>query len=108
MSALDKQAGLKSTMGNEQLYSRLLGKFAINYDNFSEKFNTALKNDIEEAVRLAHTLKGNAGSLGMPDVQQSALELEMACREGQADTSEPLADLQNKLDLALQEITGLL
>lgn len=107
MSALDKQAGLKSTMGNEQLYIRLLGKFTANYDNFTEKFNTALNNDIEEAVRLAHTLKSNAGSLGVPEVQQSALALEMACRGGQTDVAGLLSDLQGKLDLALQEIDAL-
>jgi HPt (histidine-containing phosphotransfer) domain-containing protein len=36
--------------------------------------------------RIAHTLKGSAGTLGLTQLQQSAIELEAVIRQAEAET----------------------
>ncbi|NDD29553.1 MAG: Hpt domain-containing protein, partial [Proteobacteria bacterium] len=54
----------------------------------AEAIRDALRSgDSEGAQRLAHTLKGAAANLGMPDLAQAAGDLETALRQGKTDVS---------------------
>ena len=47
--------------------------------------------ELEQLGREAHSLKSSAGTFGAFDMQQLALELEVACRNGQAAVAEQAA-----------------
>jgi HPt (histidine-containing phosphotransfer) domain-containing protein len=47
--------------------------------------------ELEQLGREAHSLKSSAGTFGAFDLQQLALELEVACRNGQAAVAEQAA-----------------
>jgi two-component system sensor histidine kinase/response regulator len=80
---LDTAAGLAGCNGNRELYRRLLQRFAAAQANFTAAFNAARAGaDPELPLRLAHTLKGTAGTIGAKGVQAAAAVLEQACRQG--------------------------
>ena len=82
LPGIDTVAGLERTMGDAQLYRRLLRRFRDSQGAFGELFRRALVDaDPEAATRLAHTLKGTAGNIGARDLQAAAGELEKACAE---------------------------
>jgi two-component system sensor histidine kinase/response regulator len=87
LPGIDVQA---STLRNRPaLFLKGLKRFQESQQDFESNFNSARKNnDTEEATRLAHSLKGLAATFGAINLQQSALALEMACREKQADRIE--------------------
>jgi two-component system sensor histidine kinase/response regulator len=67
------------------LFLKGLKRFKEDQHNFESDFNSALADNMEEATRLAHSLKGLAGTFGAVSLQQSALELELACKENRGD-----------------------
>ena len=79
---LDVKAGLRAVRGRMNSYRRLLGSFAETHDDdFSRIRQCIADNNHQEAVRLAHSLKGVAATLGAYDVQRTALALELALKE---------------------------
>ncbi|MBW2465709.1 MAG: response regulator, partial [Deltaproteobacteria bacterium] len=55
--------GMMRVAGNEKLYLKILTQFQGNQENVEEKIREAfMLEDFEEAVRLAHTLKGVSGT----------------------------------------------
>ncbi|MDP3540490.1 MAG: CBS domain-containing protein [Azonexus sp.] len=89
---LDCEFGLHSMRGRMSSYTRLLGKFANSHDgDFALISQELAAGNVEEARRLAHSLKGASGTLGAVAVQQSAAALEAAIKENQpAATIAPL------------------
>ncbi len=76
---LDAGAGLKSLRGKWSSYVRLLRLYADTHQNdmmrLRERF---VAGEREEALRIAHSLKGASGALGAVAVQALAAELEAA------------------------------
>ncbi|MBE7502825.1 MAG: response regulator [Verrucomicrobiales bacterium] len=71
--------GLTRVAGNRKLYLRLLRQFAEQQATAAAQIEAALAaNDPALAERLAHTIRGLAGSLGAPTVQEAAAKLEKA------------------------------
>ncbi len=96
LPGIDSEAGLFTAQGNMTLYRRLLHRFHDNYRDFMRDFAGARgSDDPQAAVRLAHTLKGVAGTIGAHGVQDAALALEQACAGG--DVEQPLQSLQQEL-----------
>ena len=63
--------------GNVALYRMLLDKFRVNERNFAGTLREALsEGDHVSAERLAHTLRGTAGTLGAKNLQELAAKLE--------------------------------
>ena len=91
---LDSRFGLASVQGRMSSYTRLLGKFSCNHaDDFARIQNHLASGATDEARRLAHSLKGAAGTLGAVAVQASAAALEVAIKTGQlADVIAPLIE----------------
>ncbi len=69
--------GLSTVGGNEALYASLLKKFASRYATINEDISKSLQaNDIESAVRHAHTVRGIASNLGAEELAKAAENLE--------------------------------
>jgi len=88
---LDASAGIARVAGNTELYKKILVKFIGNQCTAVEEVRGSLAvNAIEDAERIAHTLKGVSGSIGATNLQQVAARLEAAIRNGATDAIEPL------------------
>ncbi|MBM6550919.1 PAS domain-containing hybrid sensor histidine kinase/response regulator [Marinomonas ostreistagni] len=71
-SHIDTHLGLQRTQ-TKALYIRLLERFINSYQDFTQRFEQANPND---ALRMVHTLKGTAGTLGMEELASLANSLE--------------------------------
>lgn len=79
--------------GNTGLYYSLLEKFRINQKDAARNIRDALaSNDLKTAERLAHTLRGIAGTLGAEYLQTQAELLENKIKNGTLDEVEPLIE----------------
>ncbi|MEH6814465.1 MAG: response regulator, partial [Motiliproteus sp.] len=82
MDGLDTRVGLRNMQGNVQSYLRFLWHFDDSHGEDVAKLEAhAGTGELELARRICHTLKGVAGSLGLPGVQQAAAALESYLRE---------------------------
>jgi len=71
--------------GSVTLYFSLLDKFRVQQRNFSTSIREALAaNDQDTAERLAHTLRGIAGTLGAETLQDLAKLLESSIKKGES------------------------
>ena len=84
--------GLKRVAGNKRLYRDLLMQFAAKQGNAAAEISAAITSgDVKLAERIAHTVKGVAGNIGITEVQSAAQRLERAIRE-QSDSVPSLLD----------------
>ena len=73
--------GLARVAGNARLYRDLLSQFAVKQATAATEVAAALESgDRKIAERIAHTVKGVAGNLGIIEVQATAEELEKSIR----------------------------
>ena len=101
---LDTREALLRLGGNQELYDRLLVLTCSNHANTAKDIRAAIQaNDIALANRLAHTLKGVAGTLGATDLQEASrrLELVLASRLDAQYT-----DLLKALEVELKDVLG--
>ncbi len=76
---LDIEFGLKSVFNKVTLYRKLLRSYLDSSVTSSQKFDAAMAaGDRKELNRLAHTLKGGGGTLGLHGVYEAAVALEKA------------------------------
>jgi CheY-like chemotaxis protein len=82
LQGIDIEAGLSTCAGNTALYRKLLLQFCDTNRDFGQAIeNARCGGDEGEPLRLAHTLKGVAASIGAAAVSEAARDLETACRE---------------------------
>ncbi|MEI6414233.1 MAG: PAS domain S-box protein [Pseudomonadota bacterium] len=98
---LDTRSGVRRMGGQVKGYLELLAKFRANQGGAATALAEALAaRDLNTAQRLAHTLKGVAGTIGADALQEKARVLESALKEGlpfgQIDAL--LADAASELD----------
>jgi polar amino acid transport system substrate-binding protein len=107
---IDKDGALARLGNNQELYRRLLLMFQTEYAQFVQAMRAALNaNDSVLAIRLAHTLKGVAGTVGANDLRSAAKQLEAAITEGSTSVYEVyLADVERKLALVMLAIDGMI
>jgi HPt (histidine-containing phosphotransfer) domain-containing protein len=85
VDGLNSADGLRRVGGNNRLYVNLLRQFAGQQRHAIGQIRAALAtNDVETAIRMAHTLKGVAGSLGAMGVQDAAAAVETLLRNDSA------------------------
>ncbi len=104
LAGIDTAAGLATMAANDALYRRLVVRFRESWTAFPAQFAAAqIDADPTAARRMAHTLAGNAGSIGAKTVHAVAMDLETACRAGaDAATLGPLvARATAELDVVL-------
>jgi len=98
--------GLKRVAGNHNLYVKLLSQFALQQAGAATQIAAALDGgDRKLAERIAHTVKGVAGNLGISDVQFAAQKLEKAICEGQDSGTTLLDQFANTLRVHVNSIT---
>ena len=113
---LNAAEGLGRVAGNTTLYRKLLRQFSSTKADAALRIASALvEDDRALAERLAHTLRGVAGNIGAPAVQDAAARLEKAIADSapaaeievcRASLEECLAHLIQGLDVALEGADG--
>ncbi|MGN7612388.1 response regulator [Magnetococcales bacterium HHB-1] len=97
---VDTEEGVRRMGGSRDGYQALLMRFNQSQGDTAKAIEKALQiQDYETAERLAHTLKGVAGSIGAYTLQESARHLERAIHEKHD---------QNLCEIHLQEMALLL
>jgi PAS domain S-box-containing protein len=97
IEGLDTAGGLKRVAGNRKLYLSLLRQFTDKQADASARVAAALaRDDHAEAERIAHSVKGVAGNIGLGAVQTAAGALEQAAR-----TKKGLKAAATKLEAAM-------
>jgi PAS domain S-box-containing protein len=90
-------SGLAALGGKAEKYVSLLGKYLQRNSHTTSTIRDALTSgDRPTAQRLAHTLKGTAGVLGLSATQQAAAEVEQALKHN--ETAEILEQRLNALE----------
>ena len=103
------KSGLARVGGNRKLYRKLLSKFRRNYTKVADDIRNALaQDDPETATRLAHTIKGLAGSIGARDLHLAAEDMETVLRQDRTENiPRRLNAFSEALDLVLNSIAAL-
>jgi HPt (histidine-containing phosphotransfer) domain-containing protein len=97
--------GLKRVAGNRRLYRDLLGQFAAKQGDAAAQIATALESgDLKLAERIAHTVKGVAGNIGITEVQAVAQKLEKALRDGEGKVSAVLVEFASLMGAQVHAI----
>jgi signal transduction histidine kinase/DNA-binding response OmpR family regulator len=105
ISGIEVLEGLNRVAGNRQLYRNLLRQFADKQADAADQVAGAIKSgDLKLAERIAHTVKGVAGNLGIVVVQSVAQKLEKALRDGEKNLSVPLAEFASVMGPQIQAI----
>jgi len=80
---VDREGALSRVGGNQALLDRFMGLFWERNGNVPADIEAALAcDDLDAARRLAHALKGGAGTVGLIEVQGAAENLEKALEAG--------------------------
>jgi signal transduction histidine kinase/DNA-binding response OmpR family regulator/HPt (histidine-containing phosphotransfer) domain-containing protein len=97
--------GLNRVAGNRRLYRDLLGQFAAKQGGEAAQISAAVaRGDLKLAERIAHTVKGVAGNLGISEVQSVAQRLEKALRDGEGTVSAVLGEFADVMSAQVQAI----
>ena len=108
---LDVARGIAQVGGSASLYSSVLRRFARDHGNDAKRIAEALgMGDVVAAGRLAHTLRGLAGTVGADPLTLTSGALEHACRHavppGRRESL--LAQLQPQLQTVVSAINSAL
>ncbi|HEY6375993.1 MAG TPA: response regulator [Edaphobacter sp.] len=105
IDGVDIKDGLKRVGGNSRLYRDLLMKFAAKNSDAGLQISDALHiGDRNTAERIAHTVKGVAGNIGIKPVQFAAEKLEKAIRESDSAAPTMLQDFSSALRTQIDAI----
>jgi CheY-like chemotaxis protein/HPt (histidine-containing phosphotransfer) domain-containing protein len=93
IEGVDGADGLARVAGNARLFRSLLEQFAGKQSGAAVEIAGELeRGDHRAAERIAHTVKGVAGNLGIRRIHASAEKLERALRDGDASTPAALKE----------------
>ncbi len=99
---INTKEGLTRIGNNISVYVKILHKFYANNQNFAQEANNAWKaGDTELLVRIAHTIKGVAGNLGIAELNLESKNLEYKARDNFNNLTPD--DIQ-KVDTILQKV----
>ena len=109
LPGIDMRHGLKRVGGNPGLFRKLLLDFHKDYRDVIDIIRGKLtENGEEKVLRLVHTVKGVAGTLGADDLQVAVRDFETAVKEGRSEAYGPLLDrFEERLMPVLQGISVL-
>lgn len=102
---IDAREGIRHCADNEKLFKNLLVKFRDSQQDFDVQFRAHLaRGEHKDAIRMAHTMKGDGGALGMKALYRAAADLEMAATQGE-ETEALLQALMQELARVLDDLT---
>ena len=96
----DKEGGIRRLGGDEDIYSELMDLFIDQSTEQIEELKEAVRNNSASSIeKIAHSIKGAAANLCVPQVQQYAFELEQIGNENDlAQAEQSLNKLINEMD----------
>ena len=101
-----KVDAVTSFADDPELFDRLRMTFLeTNRTKFAEISEAIKAKDITLALRLTHTLKGNAGFIGKTVLRNKAAFIESCLKAGTIPDDQSLESLNNELDLVLHELS---
>ena len=101
----DRAFALEQAADDEEVLAELLDLFHTSSASDLEKINNAMdSNDPEELMKAAHSMKGAAASLGVEAVRELAYEIETAGRDGNIEVGDTVAELEELLEIAVEEM----
>jgi PAS domain S-box-containing protein len=97
---------IKNLGGLESIYYKHVEKFKLNYANTADHIEALLdEKNYDEARRLAHSIKGLGGTLGMLDVMEASTLLEKSILNGDGyDWAPALDNFRCELQAAIEAI----
>ena len=102
---VDIAAGLERVAGNTRLYRDLLTQFVEKQGDAASQISAAIESgNPERAERIAHTVKGVAGNIGIESVFTAADKLERAIRERSSGIGSSVAEFAHSLASGIQKI----
>ncbi|MBU0994705.1 MAG: response regulator [Proteobacteria bacterium] len=102
LPGIDIESGLKRIGGNKKLFRKILKEFLKTYENVVIEIRDSFQaKDTELLARTVHTLKGVAGNFSAIELQEKALELETAIKQGKDDEFD---DRLKTLETALNKV----
>jgi PAS domain S-box-containing protein len=109
LDGIDLVDGLKRVAGNHHLYRNLLLKFRQSQADAAQEIRQALAaGDRQRAERIAHTIKGIAGSIGAKELQAAAAAVEQRVRDANpAHTQTDLSAFETALRRVVVSIGNL-
>ena len=107
LPGIDTHAGLSRTGGKPEFYLDLLPRFAGRHrDCVGEITDAMTAGDFGTAQRIAHTVKGIAGTIGADELAEAARQVETAMKSRE-DAQIALPALATHLDLVVDAIDGI-
>ncbi|MFO1423708.1 MAG: ABC transporter substrate-binding protein [Candidatus Competibacteraceae bacterium] len=101
LPGIDVAGCLNRLGGDMSLFHRLLTHFSSHYGQAAQTLRDLLAaGSHADAVRLAHTLKGMAGNLGIVEVQQASARVESALSQGEGEATELIFALEKAIQSA--------
>ncbi|MGQ9658895.1 MAG: PAS domain-containing protein [Thermochromatium sp.] len=106
LPGIDLRQGLASLRGSQEKYLKLIERFIGSHAEDPQRLAEALASrDAEELARLAHALKGVAGTLGLVAIaEQSSRILEVTRRPGGLDDPAGLVESIEVIDRSLRSL----
>ncbi|MTW21013.1 PAS domain S-box protein [Allochromatium palmeri] len=102
LPGIDLRQGLASLRGSQEKYLKLIGRFIGSHADDPKRLAEALASrDGEGLARLAHSLKGVSGTLGLVAIAEQAKALEVARRPEALEHPETLIEAIDAIDHAL-------
>ncbi|MBI5330237.1 MAG: PAS domain S-box protein [Betaproteobacteria bacterium] len=109
LAGFDSAAGLVSVRGKSAIYLRLLREFVRLHRDDMQTLRRLLAADSSQAAyRLAHTLKGVAGTLGARRIRQHAEQLALRLHQDARPAEASLAQDMAAIDEALAHLAALI
>ncbi len=92
---------LNTLDGDKESMLLLLGVFVSEHSQDADKLRNLANSDIDQATRVAHTLKGVSGSIFAEQLRQTAITAELQLKQTQAIDSEAIDKLEQRLKQAI-------
>jgi len=112
IEGMDIKSALGRVAGNEKLLRKLLVRFLETQSDVIVRIHRAIEgDDMQTAIREAHTIKGLAGNIGADLLYKHAQELERVLKDGESDnfntslelTNIELSNIMQRISVAIQE-----
>jgi len=103
---VDINDALNRIGGNMALYKKLLGRF-VEGNHFETLSAAALSGDMDEAARLAHTLKGVSANLSLVSIRSITTSMEHSFKEG-SDFTTQLAALEQAYNTTMEIVSEII
>ncbi|MBF0613553.1 MAG: PAS domain S-box protein [Magnetococcales bacterium] len=108
IAGIDMGVALQRCAGSRALLWRLLRRFAVDQQGAIERLRDSWnQGETTQAVRLAHTLKGLAGSLGAETLRAAAQQLEHGLTSSPEMAPELMTQVEDLLQPLLVALAGL-